>query len=586
MKTIYYKKLILPMLLVGFVFVASIQSLQFRSYFFQTVHAETAVPIVQFVKDLALSDAPKTMYSAWNQVDSKTNTQVLAGVCKILYSKNETTYQNIPDALGAFYTTPYNKVLAWKSPFATYCGSNTNLVESNNGTSFALRATNPTKSDFKTLTIFSDHILLSINSYEHFTKTFGALFYRDGSKTDWPDYFLEKNITPPKSLTSMINATYTFDAKLVRWDETKTTLSTPGAIPAGSQKTYDQNKHTAQLVSTAHLQWTDASCTEMIPTDPLCKYQKKGFWYQVQMADSRFEFLEDWSNFNDKYIMFDAGTQTFGYRQSLKQMLPQGTVKNPYKIVGNRYTVEYDLLPSIKSAILQAEAESKKTGIMYIPPRRIINGVTENDAQYFAHFAINSFHTGYEVPGLANLSYEFYDVSLVDTRVALKSCTAGAKTVPSGNTLSTYVNSTVLYGGSCAAKQSLCQNGGWVDPTTKVAQGTRYDSCTTTQPSSGFFCDGGNKNIIYQCAIDPSKASTMTSNGWSNVGNNCYHGVSGVQCSTSKNETTYPKKGTFCSGDRKITEWVCGGTSSLPSPWTKQDGGCYHMKTTHSCLPF
>jgi hypothetical protein len=84
--------------------------------------------------------------------------------------------------------------------------------------------------------------------------------------------------------------------------------------------------------------------------------------------------------------------------------------RNPFKIVGNRAVVQGDILPYIKEGIL----EGLRRGTL--PPRLVENGHTETDDEYFAHFNFGSLNIGYEITGLADISYNIYNFTLTGVR--------------------------------------------------------------------------------------------------------------------------------------------------------------------------
>jgi hypothetical protein len=173
-----------------------------------------------------------------------------------------------------------------------------------------------------------------------------------------------------------------------------------------AQKCYDSQKHGNQFrMALGNIVWKDSSCSKRDESDPICKYFGDFLYITMQLHDERREFFSV-----DEEFFLDPGTQSWIYRVNMRDFLPKGTTKNPFKIQGKRTTLKGDLGKLIKTAILKALEKG------YLPPRLKPDGVNEEtDTQYLAHYVMSTTNLGYEVSGLSHLKYRIHKFKLTGT---------------------------------------------------------------------------------------------------------------------------------------------------------------------------
>lgn len=298
----------------------------------------------------------------------------------------------------------------WYAPAGSrLCDSTVKLSTSND--SVIIQAPVDSTANYKTFLASKSKISMSLNSVRQYTKLFGSTFYRDGTQNDWPHLKINTKMTwQPITLYSKMTLFYQGMLKFAGYKTNP--ITTTLATPAHAQKTYDSGKHTSHFTLGLPIQWRDPSCTFNDPNSPVCKYYGKFFWFQIELYNAQYNFIEDvhpdslWSTDQNGTAM---------HIESLRSFLPYGSNTNPFKTVGATSTATGDLLPRITNAILTFEQKSKTDGIQYVPPRLWLGTRYETDQEYFAHFGISSSIVGWEMPGLAQGTFETYKYTITGT---------------------------------------------------------------------------------------------------------------------------------------------------------------------------
>jgi len=174
-------------------------------------------------------------------------------------------------------------------------------------------------------------------------------------------------------------------------------------------------------IANLDLQWRDPRCASRNdPSQTFCRYVGGYIYFTISIADGRFEFIDDNRQFTP--LARDPETRGWIYRYSLKQLLPAGTTRNPFKIAGKRAVVSGDLLRPMRQAVLAAERANPPGCAVnpqecVIPPRlKTAQGGTESDAEYLQHFSIANGQVGFEVISLSDLTFRINRFALIGTR--------------------------------------------------------------------------------------------------------------------------------------------------------------------------
>lgn len=206
-------------------------------------------------------------------------------------------------------------------------------------------------------------------------------------------------------------------------------------LPAGAQLTDDPLKHATQLRLSFGIQYllkpgelAAAACHDPAARQPVCAYNGKFFHYMITIYDNRFAYLSRWRTAahpdGAPRFMEDIGTNAMMYGTSLEQLMSPAqrqawyaAGRNPYAVPGQRFRIEANLYPLIRAAILATQTQDMadyargangRSKTPALPPR--LPG--ESAAQYVAHFAVTSGNIGYEVSGLADISFTVHQFSL------------------------------------------------------------------------------------------------------------------------------------------------------------------------------
>jgi len=174
-------------------------------------------------------------------------------------------------------------------------------------------------------------------------------------------------------------------------------------------------------IANLDLQWRDPRCSSRNdPSQTFCQHVGGYIYFTISIAEARFEFIDDNPQFTP--LIQDPESRGWIYRYSLKQLLPAGTTRNPFKIAGKRTVVSGELLQPMRQAIFAAERAnppgcSANPRECVIPPRlKTAQGAAESDAEYLQHFSIANGQVGFEVISLSDLTFRINRFALIGTR--------------------------------------------------------------------------------------------------------------------------------------------------------------------------
>ncbi|ASF47606.1 hypothetical protein CEK71_16900 [Methylovulum psychrotolerans] len=396
------------------------------------LHTTQPEILFDMVDELRMKDAPENLMIV-REVPNKEHPNNLRA-CEISYSKGSNpVLANIdkdtdqrPDAVKTYnrnWRELVWRVAEWGAlgNKDSFCDPQTSLVKEN-GMLKLVRPGGDGGGPAKFIQIRDHSVDLFFRSTAHFKALFGDTFYRDGHDKNWSALLLSKKYQRiGLESVSKLNISVAATLKEV---QIKTDRITTTPIPDGAQAMYDPRKHGTQFRFFIPVDWMDNHCPAMKPPSAstpkefpaYCKFQNRGFHYGINLFDERKEF-------DTGAVGLDKDTQMFMYGQDLRALVPGGFIHNPFKQVNVPAHISADILPLIKSAILEMEAtqndlnqgKSDDDKIFYIPPR-LVNNVTraaENNDAYLSHFGISSVNIGYEVPGLSSILFEISDFKLV-----------------------------------------------------------------------------------------------------------------------------------------------------------------------------
>lgn len=262
-----------------------------------------------------------------------------------------------------------------------------------------------------TFEVQGQSVVLQLNSVPYYEKLFGGAFFPSRVNVTWPVLYV-RDAFPARYLEDYSGMKFTFRATLQAAQINQMPVSTPGPAPDGASRTYDRRINGTRLLLGLPIRWLSKSCTHGKATgNDICRE-----WYYrplellIFFYDERVEYFA-----GRRPLSHDRGKKrrVYKYRLSPQFMIPGRPAENPFKKIGTPALAQADLLPTLKSVILDARAQGDADGIDYVPPRRVINGIPETDDQYLANFAIDTVALGYENSGLANIQYKITDFKLV-----------------------------------------------------------------------------------------------------------------------------------------------------------------------------
>lgn len=283
-----------------------------------------------------------------------------------------------------------------------------------------------TSADTVTLTAYGassggvgvEHILgprfvsLRVNTAEQMRSVLGGVFYPSPASLPTPgtggmrakvEYHPGVKFTSPVRLSDYSQLNLTLDAELAAFTAYPSCVrgTPPNSL---GQNCYNPSLHATQFrLSLGDIQWTDPRCTQMIDSDPVCKYYGRSMYTTLNLYDERFEFQTN-SFIVDRYTLRPI------YQINLQNFLAGKPSVNPYKKVGNRTVASGDLLTYVKEGIFKAEATGS------LPPRLLIGGRKETDVEYLAHYSFSGLGIGYENSNLSDSTFKIYNLIINGVR--------------------------------------------------------------------------------------------------------------------------------------------------------------------------
>jgi hypothetical protein len=265
----------------------------------------------------------------------------------------------------------------------------------------------------KALTFLPDKVRMSMRSVDMFREIYGEPFFsaQHGSgeprmNYSWPNLLLSKQLSFVKLADyDQIN----FNLKATLRNADIKVNDTPGNPPSIAKNSYDPKIHATQFRLAVPLQWRGNSCATLRTGD--CQYHGDYIHLMFTFFDERYP------GFKDAGISFiDTGTNQWMYNIDLRELIPNGLqlTKNPFSNLNQTAELKFDAKALMKKIILELEQKAIGEGQpgKYLPPRLVINGIVESDAEYLSHFGFGSFNLGYEVPGLSAITFDIEEFTI------------------------------------------------------------------------------------------------------------------------------------------------------------------------------
>ncbi len=269
-----------------------------------------------------------------------------------------------------------------------------------------------------------NRINLAFRSAEIWKSYFGGYYFRDPKRTGdaqiprWPMMLFGRRLDEYTTLSSYNKLILSLEVTPRVVNSTQKNVK--GTAPTGAVTTYSERNHAARFRMNLPVQWRSSACdtaAKRFAEPKLCAPYGRILWITLQLMDDRPNLAFR----NEGETIFDEGSGEYIMQIDMREYIQNGKklTTNPFFDVGKTTSLQGDVLPALKRAVLKAEAKGMAEGdeAKYIAPRLTVNGRKETDAEYLAHFGLNSINIGYETTGLSHLNYEISKYNLVGVKV-------------------------------------------------------------------------------------------------------------------------------------------------------------------------